>query len=377
MRYSHDSYLPIGAFEPILGKIKLYGGGGNPVSTISDFVSNAVSDIASPIQQFIEPISDIPQQIDQQIIQPVSNEVSNATQTVGDVGNQIDKSVNDTIPGGWVLPAAIAVAATTGYLDPTLLSADMAAAPELDATGTLAAQAGVGTGVAGADATLPGALASDIAGEGTAQLGSGTSLSADASTNPLNQFYNVANPETQANLGTVSNLVGDGAESNLTTLDSLNNPLLPTTGAGIGGAELGATGSIIGNGQGLGTQTLTDTLAPTGLNGLTVNDLNSQPLLNNGTTSTMSAKDIADALRAANSANNLIKSLNASQQKLASNQQTLQQSQALGNLLKANQFTPMAIPPIYKAQNPFSFGQQEPIQGNPLASLLRNNYGNS
>jgi hypothetical protein len=90
-----------------------------------------------------------------------------------------------------------------------------------------------------------------------------------------------------------------------------------------------------------------------------------------------SASDIANALRAANSANNLIKSLNASQQKLASNQQTLQQSQALGNLLKANQFTPMAIPPIYKAQNPFSFGQQEPIQGNPLASLLRNNYGNS
>jgi hypothetical protein len=32
----------------------------------------------------------------------------------------------------------------------------------------------------------------------TAQLGSGTSLSADASTNPLNPFYNVANPESSS-----------------------------------------------------------------------------------------------------------------------------------------------------------------------------------
>ena len=301
--------------------------------------------------------------------------------------------------------------------------------------GALTSDAAIQSGtVAGADATLPGALASETAGEstiapdvlantspqdlanalrssdvtvpqnigltgneatdlssfttptdtsylndfvptdtGTAQIGSGTSLSPDAANNKLSQFYNVANPETQANLGTVSNLVGGGAESNLATLDSLSNPLLPTTGAGIGGAELGATGSIIGSGEGLGTQTLTDTLAPTGLNGLTVNDLNSQPLLNNGTTSTTSAKDIADALRKANQLKNLL----SSNQQLAKNQQTLQQSQALGNLLKTNQFTPIEAPPIYKAQNPFTFSPQEPIQGNPLASLLRNNYGNS
>jgi hypothetical protein len=208
---------------------------------------------------------------------------------------------------------------------------------------------------------------------GTAQIGSGTSLSPDAANNKLSQFYNVANPETQANLGTVSNLVGGGAESNLATLDSLNNPLLPTTGAGIGGVELGATGSIIGSGEGLGTQTLTDTLAPTGLNGLTVNDLNSQPLLNNGTVSTTSAKDVADALRRANQLKNLL----SSNQQLVKNQQTLKESQALSNLLKTNQFTPMAVPEVYKAKNPFYFSPQEPIQGNPLASLLRNNYGNS
>jgi len=262
-------------------------------------------------------------------------------------------------------------------LAPALAPELFAAAPALEGSELAALQAdaaiqsGLGAGtVAGADAVMPGALAS----EGTAQVGAGTSLSASAATDPLNPFYSTANPTTAANLNTVSNLVGGGSEFNLGALDSLaNNPLLPVTGAGIGGAELGATGSIIGSGNGLGVNTLADTLAPTGLNGLTVNDLNSQPLLNNGTTSTTSAKDIADALRKANQLKNLL----SSNQQLVKNQQTLQQSQALGNLLKTNQFTPTVAPDVYKAKNPFYFSPQEPIQGNPLASLLRNNYGNS
>jgi hypothetical protein len=495
MKYNHYSELPIGAFEPICGRMKLYGGGGNPIQAISDAVSN--------------------------IGESISNAVSDVGGTIGDLGNQIDQSVNSAVPGGWATVGAAALAAAT--LGGSLAADGLAVAPELDATGTLAEQGAalqgttVGAGLTdtglsmippdtpppitdtglsmippetpvsstGApiydyspttavtnaspelDATgsmsqqalqapvidmspntpvqnvspeldstgsmATGTSASDIANalramippdtfvpdvsppapvenlapepfaslspepppiapepfpvvpqdladalrsEGTANLGQGTSLSANAS-DPLNSYYSTANPTVQANTGTVSNLVGGGAESNLATLDSLSNPLVPTSGAGIGGSELGATGSIIGSGQGLGVQTLPETLAPTGLNGLTVNDLNSQPLLNNGTNSSITGKDVADALRAANNANNLIKNLTSSQQKLASNQQNLQQSQALGNLLKANQFTPTATPPIYKAQNPFTFGQQELIQGNPLASLLRNNYGNS
>jgi len=314
---------------------------------------------------------------------PIVDTVEDIGGTIGDLGNQVDQAVNDNVPGGWVTVGAAAlggagalgafgagVGATAVGSELAALEADAAIqaglATEAAGAGT-GVGAGVGAGVAGADATLPGALA----GEGTAQLGAGTSLSTEAASNPLNSYYATSNPTAQANLGTVSNLVGGGAESNLATLGA--NPLLPTTGAGIGGAELGATGSIIGSGEGLGTQTLTDTLAPTGLNGLTVNDLNSQPLLNNGTTSTTSAKDVADALRKANQLKNLL----SSNQQLAKNQQTLQQSQALGNLLKTNQFTPIEAPPIYKAQNPFTFNPQEPIQGNPLASLLRNNYGNS
>lgn len=344
MKYNHYSYLPINAFKPILGRMCLHGPASDAVEWVSDQLDEA----------------------------PV---VSNPGETLA----TIDDAVNDNVPGGWATVGAVALAAATGYVDPTLLGAEAGgelAALEADAAiqAGLGAEVGAGT-VAGADAVMPGALAGEVAGEGTAQLGAGTSLSADAASNPLNPYYSTANPTAQASTGTVSNLVGGGAESNLATLDSLSNPLLPTSGAGIGGSELGATGSIIGSGQGLGVQTLPETLAPTGLNGLTVNDLNSQPLLNNGTSSSITGKDVADALRAANSANNLIKGLTSSQQKLATNQQNLQQSQALGNLLKANQFTPIATPEVYKAQNPFTFGQQEPIQGNPLASLLRNNYG--
>lgn len=33
---------------------------------------------------------------------------------------EVDDFVNDEIPGGWILPAAVAVAVTTGYVDPTM-----------------------------------------------------------------------------------------------------------------------------------------------------------------------------------------------------------------------------------------------------------------
>jgi len=371
MKFHDIPDLPIRAFmhNGIKGKICLYKGGGDVVDWAKDQLDETPV-VSNPSDTF--------SQIDKEIIQPVTFQVNDVAQKIGDVGNQIDQSVNDNVPGGWVLPAIVAAAVVAPEILPEI-------APELASEGAVGESAGIG------DIGLSGTEAGDLSSftptdtsylndfaptdTGTTQLGSGTSLSPDAATNPLNQFYNVANPEVQANLGTVSNLVGGGAESNLATLNSLSNPLIPTTGAGIGGSELGAIGSIIGSGEGLGVQTLPETLAPTGLNGLTVNDLNSQPLLNNGTSSSITGKDVANALRAANSANNLIKGLTSSQQKLASNQQNLQQSQALGNLLKANQFTPIATPEVYKAQNPFTFGQQEPIQGNPLASLLRNNYG--
>ena len=286
--------------------------------------------------------------------QEINNDVSQIAQSYQDANASVraiqqageDQSARD-------LRYILATGALVGGAAGLGLLGEAPIAGELGTLGT----AGEGAGFVGpssslasasGDAFLPGALANDASiSSGVAQLGAGTSLAEGATTNPLSPYYGVS--------------------------ADASNPLL--TSAGYGSSELGGTGSIIGSGAGLGVATLPEVSAATGFGGLTAADFPSYDVSNAG--NGVNAKNIADALRAANSANNLIKSLNPSQQKLTPNQQTLQQSQTLGNLLKANQFTPMAIPPIYKAQNPFSFGQQEPIQGNPLASLLRNNYGNS
>jgi len=204
---------------------------------------------------------------------------------------------------------------------------------------------------------------------GSFQMGQGTSLSADAANNPLNSFYNVANPEVSANYNTVSNLVGGGAESNLASLNQLaSNPLLPIGSGGIGGAELGSVGSIIGSGQGLGQQTLAQVLAPTGLSGVSVQDLASdKPVYSSNT-------NVKDALRAANQLRKLLTPQQQATQRTAlQNAQNTQQQSNLANMLRGTQMAQTALPPIYKQANPFNFGQQnQPVQDtNALVKLLR------
>lgn len=88
MRYNLETMLPLGAFEHCGNRhIKLYGGGGswNPVEI-----------------------------------------VENAFSSVGDALADVDEFVNDEVPGGWVLPAAAAVAVTTGYVDPSIFAGEAA-----------------------------------------------------------------------------------------------------------------------------------------------------------------------------------------------------------------------------------------------------------
>ena len=342
----------------------------------------------------------------------------------------LDDAVN-TLPGGWLLPAAVAVAVTTGYVDPsvfateagttalategaaTLTAAELATLTEaslaVDAAmagaggvgagagtvgatafvgatetglGTLAGEGAIGDvagttllGEAGATGAAESAIGAELASEplGTFQMGQGTSLSADASTNPLNPFYNTANPEVSANFNTVSNLVGGGAESNLTALNQLaSNPLLPIGSGGIGSAELGSIGSILGTGEGLGQQTLGQVLAPTGLSGVSVQDLASdKPVYSSNLNTT-------DALRAANTLRKLLTTqktqLTQQAQKTAlQNAQNTQQQTNMANMLRGAQLPQTALPSIYKQANPFNFGQQnQPVQDtNALANLLR------
>ena len=202
---------------------------------------------------------------------------------------------------------------------------------------------------------------------GTFQMGQGTSLSADASTNPLNPFYNTANPEVSANYNTVSNLVGGGADSNLAALDALSsNPLLPIGSSGIGGFELGSVGSIIGSGQDLGQQTLEQVLKPTGLSGVSVQDLASdKPVYS-------SDFNVKDALKKANTLRKLL-TPQEQQAQLLKNAQASQQQSNMANMLRGTQMAQTALPSIYKQANPFNFGQQnQPVQDtNALANLLR------
>jgi hypothetical protein len=160
-----------------------------------------------------------------------------------------------------------------------------------------------GAGTVGADVAGGGAVAGGggAAGGGSGVgLGSGTSLSADASGNILNGFYGTSNPAVQANL-VGSNLVGGGSASNLALLGG--NSLVPVTGAGIGGAELGATGGIIGSGAGLGQSSVSALTGAAGLNGFTPNDFMSQPAsdynfkLPNSSKAKTTQQNMANALR--------------------------------------------------------------------------------
>jgi hypothetical protein len=81
-------------------------------------------------------------------------------QSVGSGLAEVDDFVNEEIPGGWVLPAAVAVALATGYVDPSLFAAEAGAA-------------GAGAGTAGLTAAEAAALAESAALVDSAMIGAG------------------------------------------------------------------------------------------------------------------------------------------------------------------------------------------------------------
>jgi len=82
MRYNaFFGELPINAFKRIGGRMT-FEGGGNPISAVTDAVSNVVSGVGD-------------------IGQTVINEVGNA-------GKAIDQTVRDVVPGGWTTAALLA-----------------------------------------------------------------------------------------------------------------------------------------------------------------------------------------------------------------------------------------------------------------------------
>jgi hypothetical protein len=99
-------------------------------------------------------------------------------QGVGNVLAESDKFVNREIPGGYILPAALAIAATTGYVDPSLLAGEAAFTGATE-TGlaTLAGEAAVADTIgatllseAATEAVIADALATATAEAATAPL---------------------------------------------------------------------------------------------------------------------------------------------------------------------------------------------------------------
>jgi hypothetical protein len=111
-------------------------GGGNPVDDFSDFIGTGGGD------------------------QGLLNVVDEGVQSVGSGLAEVDDFVNEEIPGGYLLPAAIAVALATGYVDPTLFAAEAGAA-------------GAGAGTAGLTAAEAAALAESAALADSAMIGAG------------------------------------------------------------------------------------------------------------------------------------------------------------------------------------------------------------
>lgn len=143
--------LPIGAFEHIGDrKIKPQGGGGNPISAITDPISKAIGTDGSG--------------------GGILGAVEDVGQSIGSGLAEVDKFVGREVPGGWVLPAAIAAAYATGYIDPTLFASEAAAAAGAEAgAGAIATEAGqtaffnaLASGATSAEAVSAG-LAADAA----------------------------------------------------------------------------------------------------------------------------------------------------------------------------------------------------------------------
>lgn len=126
MRYNHESYLPIGAFQPILGRMRLHGGGGNPLDAVSDFIGTGGGDtgLLNMVDEGVQGASDVLATVDDAILQPVTAPISQLTSAldeaviqpitapISEVGVAIDDAVADVIPGGWGTLAQVAAAAT-------------------------------------------------------------------------------------------------------------------------------------------------------------------------------------------------------------------------------------------------------------------------
>jgi hypothetical protein len=101
--------------------------------------------------------------------------------------SEVDTFVNRELPGGWTLPAVIAAAYATGYIDPSLFASEAAATAGAEAgAGAISTEAGstaffdaLASGASSTEAVNAG-LAADAALGGAALINPATGLSWEA-----------------------------------------------------------------------------------------------------------------------------------------------------------------------------------------------------
>jgi hypothetical protein len=126
--------LPQSAFEHIGDrKIKPQGGGGGGgiVSAITDPISSAIGTDGGG-GGILGAVEDVGQSVGSGLA------AIDPGPAIGSGLAEVDDFVNDEIPGGWATVGAAAVAAATGYVDPSLFAAEAGAAGAGAAGGTAA-----------------------------------------------------------------------------------------------------------------------------------------------------------------------------------------------------------------------------------------------
>ena len=278
MKYNLESMLPIRAFSP-RGKgpfsygMTLEGGGGS-------WSPEAIVQGASDSLASIDP-----------------------GPAIGKAGADLDKAVNDNIPGGWALPAMIAVAYMTGYFDPSMLAAEGVAAEGgaaagadvfagYSATGSAAGTAGTtvgaGYGAAGTGAavfgTTEGAVEVGNLAYSNALANGATAAEANAAADAATQTYMATGYQGAAGTGNLLPSVSGEIGANIGTGTSSGfgiNPALPGVGSpGVAGGISAALpeGAVLGTGLNGGEMGISYVAGP---NGMVATDLLGNPIVAN------------------------------------------------------------------------------------------------
>jgi len=248
-------------------------------------------------------------------IDELSKPVNKAVEDIREVGRDIDDWVNEEIPGGWILPAAIAIAVTTGYIDPSLMAAEGATAATAAEAAAAVEAASLASGATAAEAAL---AASQAAEAWTAAQTAGAAGAFDAGIGGITQAMtggSVGGSGITAGLGGIESVLGmDGLLGAGQTVGGTGTGLT-ASGAGVPGISSmgGGTGLVTGASCGgllsAGGVTAVGATPVLGSPGSFINKpsvLGTDVIGQTGTQSTISARDATRALRAANNINNLL-----------------------------------------------------------------------